>query len=223
MSAAGIVTIILIVVAVIVVALFLVRIGTLLREISSSLTAVISSVGLIPGRTAPLRPVLTSINHDLGVARDVLEDLLAKKLGGASEPARIAYARAIEQEFIVSPVLRYEPGGQGRPEPPAEEAEFEPPTEETAALVTPEQPSGGEPESDVIHYQRAAEPESEPAAIPEQPSGAEPESDVIHYRRAGDTGDDTPEPTAPAPESEPAPNPAIEMGPDVIRYRRGGQ
>jgi hypothetical protein len=221
MSAAGIVTIILIVVAVIVVALFLVRIGTLLREISSSLHAVISSVGLIPGRTAPLRPVLTSINHDLGVARDVLEDLLAKKLGGASEPGRIAYARAIEQEFIVSPVLRYEPGGQGRPEPPAEEVEFEPPTEETAALVIPEQPSGGEPESDVIHYERVAEPE--PAVIPDPASVGEPESDVIHYRRAGDTGYDTPEPTAPAPEPEPAPNPAIEMGPDVIRYRRGGQ
>jgi hypothetical protein len=98
---AGIVTIALVVVAIAAIAVFLIHIGSTLRQISSSLETVIGAVAGIPEKTAPIEPVVSSINRDLATARGVLEGLLAKKLGAPSStpvppntPERIHYERA---------------------------------------------------------------------------------------------------------------------------------
>jgi hypothetical protein len=93
--APGIVLVILIVVAIAVIARYLIVIGLTLRQVSFCLQTVIGFVGQIPERTAPIEPVVGSINKDLGIARGVLEGLLLKKLGPAtSSSTRRRYERA---------------------------------------------------------------------------------------------------------------------------------
>ena len=76
MPAAAIVTIVLAAVAVLVIAAFLITIAETLREVSVELDKVISVVGQIPERTAPIEPVLAAINKDLSGGRAFLEGLL---------------------------------------------------------------------------------------------------------------------------------------------------
>ncbi len=96
--AAGIITLVGVALAVLFIAAYLIAIAVVLRKVSAGLNVVISAVAQIPGRTEPLEPVLTSINHDLGTARGVLEGLLTKKLGALPKPPGvIKYGRTGEQ------------------------------------------------------------------------------------------------------------------------------
>jgi hypothetical protein len=87
LPAAAIVTAVLVVIAIVVVARFLFLVATMLRQVSANLDEVIGAVSAIPERTAPIEPVLHSINHDLGAARDVLDSLLARKLAPSAPRA----------------------------------------------------------------------------------------------------------------------------------------
>lgn len=82
---------------------------------SASLDLVISAVARIPGQTEPIEPVLTSINDDLGAARESLEGLLAKKVDTVPrsvgteqdpEPGRPPPAAARAQPALASRPMR---------------------------------------------------------------------------------------------------------------------
>ena len=85
MPAAAIVTIVLVVVAILAIACYLILIGNVLGNVSSSLEKVIDSVAKISDQAKPIEPIITSINRDLGTGQGVLEDLLARKLGARAE------------------------------------------------------------------------------------------------------------------------------------------
>ncbi|MGI8429120.1 MAG: hypothetical protein ACR2OB_07415, partial [Solirubrobacteraceae bacterium] len=96
--APGLVTLVLVAVAVVVVAFFLLAIAATLRKASSGLDLVISAVSQIPGRTDPVAPVLKAINTDLGIARGVLEGLLVKKLGSLPDrEGTLRHPRSVAQ------------------------------------------------------------------------------------------------------------------------------
>lgn len=111
--AAGIVTLVAVAVVVLVLAAYLIAIGIVLRKVSAGLNVVISAVAQIPPATEPVESALTSINHDLGAARDLLEGLLIKKLGAlpGEPPAETSpfYQRAGEQAPEPSPEPAAEP------------------------------------------------------------------------------------------------------------------
>ena len=77
-----VVTLIGVLLAVLVVAIYLIAIARALRRVSSQLSIVLASVGILPEKVAPAEGVLTSINTDLTETQQLLEGLLAKKLGG---------------------------------------------------------------------------------------------------------------------------------------------
>jgi hypothetical protein len=67
--------------AVVVIAFYLISIARALMRVSSELNLVLPSVARLPERVAPAEGVLDSINTDLTETQDLLEGLLAKKLG----------------------------------------------------------------------------------------------------------------------------------------------
>jgi len=67
--------------AVVVIAFYLISIARALMHVSSELNLVLPSVARLPERVAPAEGVLDSINTDLTETQDLLEGLLAKKLG----------------------------------------------------------------------------------------------------------------------------------------------
>ncbi|HEY5262530.1 MAG TPA: hypothetical protein VIJ33_10475 [Solirubrobacteraceae bacterium] len=89
MPAAGIVTIVLAAIAVAAIAWYLILIGNVLRDVSSSLQTVIGAVATVTDRTKPIEPVIRSINKDLASARGVLENLLTNKLGVSLDTPRL--------------------------------------------------------------------------------------------------------------------------------------
>jgi len=79
MSAATVVTILIVAVTILVIAVSLLRIALMLRRALASLRVVNRSLKAIPGKADPAAPVLQSLNNDLGNARRLLEDLLSRK------------------------------------------------------------------------------------------------------------------------------------------------
>jgi hypothetical protein len=81
MPAAGVVTIVAVVLIVLALVYYLVATIVALRKIADGLDATIASVGEIVDKTAPVNGVVTTINNDLDAAVDALEGLLVKKAG----------------------------------------------------------------------------------------------------------------------------------------------
>lgn len=216
MSSAGIVTIVLVVVAIVVVALFLIRIATVLRQISRSLGAVIGVVAAIPEKTEPIAPVLSSINADLGIARGVLEGLLAKKRGAPRDPSRIAQRRSHED----------------RPRPAPGGPDLTPEAEPDPSRIVHRRQFEPAPEPDpMTHLERGpmarVEPELELAPPPhlEPVPGPPPPDDRPHFS-AGRIVYRHEAPgavAAPPPPHRSQDTSASEPQPNVIRYRRRGQ
>ena len=109
MEAAAAVTILGVAIAVIAIAVYLLAVIRVLRDIHAKLNIIISAVVRIITQTEPVAPVVGSINANLSKARNLLEGLLVSKLGaqGAAElvasvspngpsaaPARVAPAQA---------------------------------------------------------------------------------------------------------------------------------
>ena len=81
MPAAGVVTIVAVVLIVLALVYYLVNTIVQLQKIAGGLDTVIASVGEILEKTAPLEPVVGDINDNLDAAVSALEGLLVKKAG----------------------------------------------------------------------------------------------------------------------------------------------
>ena len=81
MHAAGVVTIVLVVLIVLALVYYLVSTIMALRQITAGLDDVIESVGEIVEKSAPVEAVVGDINENLDVAVGALEGLLVKKAG----------------------------------------------------------------------------------------------------------------------------------------------
>lgn len=207
--APGIVTLVLVALAVAVVAFFLLSIAATLRKASAGLDLVISAVSQIPGRTDPVEPVLKAINSDLGTARGVLEDLLVSKLGslpdreGTLRHSRsTTKAEAAPDPSEPAPVQRIV-HQQGPAVPPAPAPAPPAPAPSAPAASAPAEPTPG-----LISYSRAGGPPPTPAPEPASPPPPAPAP--------------APSPIpAPAPPAPPAPAPAPPTpAPELIRYTR---
>jgi hypothetical protein len=94
MPAAGVVTLLLVLVTVAVLAASLVRVARLLKHVNFTLSAVIDGVGAIELATQPINPVLGDIANDLAATQQALDNLLASKAAQAQKaPARAAPAQ----------------------------------------------------------------------------------------------------------------------------------
>ena len=81
MPAAGVVTLILVLVTVAALATYLVRVALVLKHVNFTLGTVIAGVRAIELATRPITPILGSIAGDLAATQKALEDLLASKAG----------------------------------------------------------------------------------------------------------------------------------------------
>ena len=79
MPAAGVVTLILVLITVAALAAYLVRVALVLKHVNSTLASVIGGVQAIEVATRPITPILGSIAGDLAATQKALEDLLASK------------------------------------------------------------------------------------------------------------------------------------------------
>ena len=82
-AAAGVVTILAVVLIVVALVFYLVSVIVQLRKITGGLDEVIVHVGGIVEKSAPVNGVVTSINEQLDAGVDLLEGLLVKKAGMA--------------------------------------------------------------------------------------------------------------------------------------------
>jgi hypothetical protein len=105
MPAAGVVTLLLVLVTVAVLAAALVRVALLLKHVNFTLGTVIAGVRAIELASRPINPVLGDIANDLAATQQALDNLLASKAAPAQKasarsgaaPARSAPARKPEQ------------------------------------------------------------------------------------------------------------------------------
>lgn len=91
MSAAAIVTLVLVGLLIAALAAYLVRVVLILRHVVDTLGKVTFGVRAIAHRTEPLAPVLDEVNADLGAVADALEALAARAAtsGGRMSEATI--------------------------------------------------------------------------------------------------------------------------------------
>ena len=81
MEAAGVITILAVVLIVLALVYYLVSVIVALRKITAGLNQAIASVGEIVEKSAPVNDVVTTINQQLDAGVDLLEGLLVKKAG----------------------------------------------------------------------------------------------------------------------------------------------
>ena len=87
MPAAGVVTLILVLVTAAALATYLARVALVLKHVNFTLGTVIAGVRAIELAPRPITPILGSIAGDLAATQKALEDLLASKAAKAT-PAR---------------------------------------------------------------------------------------------------------------------------------------
>ena len=94
MPAAGVVTLILVLVTVAALAAYLIRVAGVLKHVNFTLGTVIAGVRAIELATRPITPILGSIAGDLAATQKALEDLLASKAEGArARPVMVSRLR----------------------------------------------------------------------------------------------------------------------------------
>jgi hypothetical protein len=94
MPAAGVVTLILVLVTVAALAAALVRVALLLKHVNFTLGTTIAGVRAIELATRPINPVLGDIAGDLAATQAALDNLLAAKTAEAQRaPVRVSTAR----------------------------------------------------------------------------------------------------------------------------------
>ena len=81
MEAAGMITILAVLLIVLALVYYLVSVIVALRKITAGLDKAIASVGEIVEKSAPVNDVVTTINQHLDAGVDLLEGLLVKKAG----------------------------------------------------------------------------------------------------------------------------------------------
>ena len=93
MPAAGVVTVMLTLVAVAALAAYLIRVALVLKHVNSTLGSVIDGVRAIEVATRPITPILGSIAGDLAATQKALEDLLASKAAAARSNGPVLVSR----------------------------------------------------------------------------------------------------------------------------------
>jgi len=93
MPAAGVVTIVLVAVAVAALAAYLIRVALALKHVNLALGRVITGVGAIEVATRPIAPVLEGIAGDLAATQRALEELLASKSPVRGKPVLVSRLR----------------------------------------------------------------------------------------------------------------------------------
>jgi hypothetical protein len=94
MPAAGVVTLVLVLVTVAVLAAYLIRVALVLKHVNGALGDVIAGVSAIEVATRPVTPILESIAGDLAATQTALEDLLASKAARArTKPVMVSRLR----------------------------------------------------------------------------------------------------------------------------------
>jgi hypothetical protein len=94
MPAAGVVTIVLVLVTAAALAAYLVRVAVVLKHVNTALGTVIDAVGAIEVATRPVTPILASIAGDLAATQKALEDLLASKAAAPrAQPVMVSRLR----------------------------------------------------------------------------------------------------------------------------------
>jgi hypothetical protein len=93
MPAAGVVTLILVLVTAAALAAYLLRVALVLKRVNSALTNVIAGVQSIEVATRPITPILGSIAGDLAATQKALEDLLASKAAPRARPVMVSRLR----------------------------------------------------------------------------------------------------------------------------------
>jgi hypothetical protein len=94
MPAAGVVTLILVLVTVAALAAYLLRVALVLKRVNFTLGTVIAGVRAIELATRPITPILGSIAGDLAATQKALEDLLASKAGRSkAQPVMVSRLR----------------------------------------------------------------------------------------------------------------------------------
>lgn len=78
MSAAEIVLLAIVLVAILVIAANLISLARRLMRVASNLSTVNSAIGEIPRQTEPVAPILDSLRRDLAEGQGMLECILAK-------------------------------------------------------------------------------------------------------------------------------------------------
>lgn len=86
MSAATVVTVLIVAVTILVIAVSLLRIALMLRRALSALRIVNRSLKAIPAKADPAAPIIQALNNDLGNARRLLEDLISRKQQAGARP-----------------------------------------------------------------------------------------------------------------------------------------
>jgi hypothetical protein len=110
MPAAGVVTLLLVLVTVAVLAASLVRVALLLKHVNFTLGTVIAGVRAIELASRPINPVLGDIANDLAATQQALDGLLASKAAQPlTAPARASSARSAPAPET-SPDQNSEPG-----------------------------------------------------------------------------------------------------------------
>lgn len=87
MTAAIVVTIVVVGLTILVPALYLLKIALMLRRALSGLRTVNRNLKIIPPKAEPVAPILEALSSDLGNACGLLEDLLQRKQTPASPTA----------------------------------------------------------------------------------------------------------------------------------------
>jgi len=93
MPAAGVVTLVPVLVTVAALAAYLIRVALVLKHVNFTLGTVIAGVRAIELATRPITPVLESIAGDLGATQKALEDLLAVKSRPRNQPVLVSRLR----------------------------------------------------------------------------------------------------------------------------------
>jgi hypothetical protein len=94
MPAAGVATIVLVLVAVAALAAYLIRVALVLKHVNGALGTVIEAVRTIEVATRPITPILGDIAGDLAATQKALEDLLAAKAAPVrSKPVLVSRLR----------------------------------------------------------------------------------------------------------------------------------
>ena len=109
MPAAGVVTLILVLVTVAVLAASLIRVALLLKHVNFTLGTVIAGVRAIELATRPINPVLGDIANDLAATQQALDGLLASKSGQAQK-ASLQKASAQKAPARSAPENNSDPG-----------------------------------------------------------------------------------------------------------------
>ena len=110
MPAAGVVSLLLVLVTVAVLAAALVRVAMLLKHVNFTLGTVIAGVRAIELATQPINPVLGDIANDLGATQQALDNLLASKAAQAHKPPARTAAASVRSAPASKPEQNSEPG-----------------------------------------------------------------------------------------------------------------